>query len=337
MPDTPAPSFRCRAGEPRCDYRGTVDELAAHADEAGHRRCIVCSVALADVERQTCTRCVSTVRDDLAALVHASAHLGRALQQAAYRSIAWNVLALAADGSLESPQTPNQYTEPRQIAATVHVEHAEIPGKHLTHLAYVEERIPSNGREHVRDHWASDPLSVLAFLEKAEREWRLEFGHGPATGIATVRNCLDYLREHHTLAARTHPGFDDYATDVRELRSVVEHAVGFADVPVKAPASCFDCGGALVRLYTDRGLTDDWTCRLCRGVYDQASYFLALRARRDECEGWVPVRVAASVLRIPTSTLFRWAADGQVAVRVEAGRSLVEWSEVSRLREARAS
>lgn len=305
MPDTPAPSFRCRAGEPRCDYRGTVDELATHADEAGHRRCIVCTVALADVERQTCGRCTSNVRDDLTGIVAAMTVLERIIGEAAYHGIAWQALTLVSDGSVEG----------------------------------------GGPDDHIRFH---DPAPTIAILEQHDRDWREEFGHprppyhplghpDRETPRRLLDNVVAYLRTWHLLAARTHPGFDDYAAAVRELRSTLEHAAGLADVPVKAPASCFDCGGALVRLYTDRGLTDDWTCRLCRGVYDQASYFLALRARRDECEGWVPVRVAASVLRIPTSTLFRWAADGQVAVRVEGGRSLVEWSEVSRLREARAS
>src|SRR5207302_1215240 len=104
-------------------------------------------------------------RDDLDGIAVAFAHLERVLGQAAYRGINWTALAMASDGSLESPQTPNQYTEPRLVGPTVHVEHAELVGDRVTLAAYVEERIPSDGREHVRDHWAKDPIPVLALLE----------------------------------------------------------------------------------------------------------------------------------------------------------------------------
>lgn len=188
------------------------------------------------------------------------------------------------------------------------------------------------------DDWLTDPTPVLAVLEANERDWRHEFSHGPAVNIATVAGCLTYLRDHHWLAARTHPGFDDYATEIRELRSKLEHVAGLADDPVRAPAQCFDCSGQLVRTYEEhQGLTDDWTCRSCKRVYDQASYFLALRASRDECQGWVPVKIAAAVLRVPESTLFRWASRGEVETQREDGKTFVEWSEVSMLREERAS
>lgn len=378
MSDDEPKTYRCRAGTEgqRCSFHGTRDELADHADEMGHPRCIVpkgrddngerrvCSVALAWHEIQCCDRCVIKVRDDLDAVAAAFAHLERVISQGAYRGVVWDALTLAADGSLASPQRPDQYTRPIDLAPTVHVEHVEIVGDAVTHLAFIEERLPSDGREHVVDHWPADPMSVLAVLEHNERDWRHEFGHGPAVDMATMAGCLGYLRKWHPLAARTHPGFDDYAETIRDLRSKLEHVVGFADDPVRAPAQCFDCRGQLVRSFApptatteipehdcalcgtrhagrhggnSEGLTDDWTCRGCGRVYDQASYFLALRAAKDSCQGWVPIRLAATVLRIPSSTLFRWASRGEVETVRENGRTFVEWSEVSVLREERAS
>ena len=312
---------RCRAGTEthRCSFTGTRDELVDHADEMGHPRCVVCAGTLSWHEQQTCSRCVARVRDDLDAVAVAYAHLERVIWQTAYRTgrlPGGDALVYVTDGSTQRPMHGYETAEPQRHP-----------------LARVDELPPPK----IRDEWPSDPLSVLAMLEANERDWRHEFGHGPAVDLATVGGCLRYLRDWHLLAARTHPGFDDYATELRDMRSRLEHVVGLADDPVRAPAQCFDCTGQLVRTYTDRGLADDWTCRGCGRVYDQPSYFLALRAMPSDCQGWVPVKIAAAALRVPESTLFRWAARGEVETVRENGRTCVEWSEVSAKRERRAS
>lgn len=382
MTDEEPKTYRCRAGTEtqRCSFRGTREELRDHADEMGHPRCVVpkgkdddgeprrCATTLAWHEQQSCDDCIRRVRDDLDAVAASYAHLERIILQAARRGTSWDALTFAADGSLAGLKPFRETVLPE-----VEIERQTLAGETITHPGYTERRrvkrpgdvtVPPTGREHFDDHWPTDPLSVLAFLEHNERDWRHEFGHGPAVDIATVGGCLAYLRDWHAHAARLHPGFDDYAADVRQLRVRLERVVGMADDPLSAPAKCFDCSGQLVRTYVqpadtdvvpehdcsvcDRrhagrhgnegeGLTDDWTCRSCGRVYDQASYFLALRASRDECQGWVPVKVAAAVLRVPESTLFRWVARGEVETMRENGRTFVEWSEVSVLREERAS
>lgn len=331
--------IRCQ----RCDWStDDREQVAGHVLDAGHPACVVCQRRfLRDDETQTCSTCIARVRDDLDAVVVAFAHLDRVLGEAAYHGIAWSPLTLAADGAAAG----------------------------------------GGEDDHVRYH---DPVPPVAILEMHDRDWREEFGH-PRPGYRplghpdrqlrhVLAECVVYLRTWHSLAARTHPGFDDYATEIAGLRSRLEHTVSLADDPLRAPATCFDCDGLLVRTYelpadptpagvhdcpqcgrrhagrhgTDReGLTDDWTCQRCRRVYDQGSYFLALRAHRDACEGWVPVKLAADVLRRPVRTVWDWTWSGEVssACDLTSRHVVVDWAEVAemaaakqrRLHERRAS
>lgn len=270
---------RCRAGVPRCNYQGTRAELREHAAAAGHDRCIICTLGLAVVERQTCSECANSVRDDLDAVARAFAHLERVIGEAAYRGIAWTQLAMSGDGAVTG----------------------------------------GGEDDHVRYH---DPLPPVAVLEAAEREWRAEFGHGRPTyphlghpdrqARQVVRDAIGYLKDWHSLAARTHPGFDDYAAEIRTLRGQLEHAVGLADDPEPA-APCFLCGGDLIRRYTDTGLSDDRVCRKCAAVYEPKDYWFALRVHTTQ-EGWVPIEEAAERVDRSVATIRTWVYGGYVAV-----------------------
>lgn len=258
-----ASTFRCRAtvdGE-RCEFTGTRDQLQEHAAEVEHATCVLCGIVLNEFEQQVCAirigkekraTCVERLDATLADIFDAYATLPGVVEASGYRMgrlPGGDALVMLADGSMESPQAPNRYTQPHEVAPTVHVEHPAIVGDEVVHPAYVEERVPSDGREHLRDHWKSDPASVLAELEVMERNWRRDFHHGPADEIATVTTCVAYLRRWLPVAARRLDDIDEFAAELRSLHAKLLHTAGLADDPESAPANCFDCGGRLQRHY----------------------------------------------------------------------------------------
>lgn len=311
-------TYRCQ----RCDFKTEVnDEADAHMRETGHKRCVVCTRSLRLDETLTCMKCVARTRADLADIEYAYAMLDDVLETAGFHQTdlpGGIALVLATDGSLQSPQTPNMYTEPLIVAPTAHLERPEILGheepvkwwkidratgiRHkeiytatTTHPEFIEERIPSDGREHMRDHWDSDPTPVIAVLEAWERDWRVTFEHRAASDeLATVIGCVGYLNKWLDRAAREHLMFDEFASDINDLRGTLTHVAGVANDPIVAEASCFDCAGALVRPYRlpvlpqpemtvrkgieREGATDVWECRRCRREYEPAEYMLAVRA-----------------------------------------------------------
>lgn len=111
-------------------------------------------------------------------------------------------------------------------------------------------------------------------------------------GSWTVDESADYLIDHLQWAANRHPGFPDFAEDIRALRHSLEHATGTSDHPMRAEAPCIDCGGMLERKYRELthrgtkeqggGLDDDWTCRHCKRQYTEAAYYLAVRAMLEQ-------------------------------------------------------
>lgn len=309
-------TYRCRAGidGTRCDFRGDRAELSEHADEAGHPRCIVGAEVLSEYERQTCDRCANRVRDDLAAVVDAVADLERRIREGAYSGGWLTPLAMVSDGNVAGLKPWREFPE----KDVVEVERPGLPvgqdvaGQPVEHPSYVERRIPPTGREHFEDHWRNDPVSVLAALESAERDWRHEFGHGPADDLATVPRCAEYLRAWLTLAARTHPAFDEFAAELQALRASVENAAGLAEHPKKAPIPCV-CGGKLEQRYGDRGLSDDRVCRACGTTYPPNAYWWRHRMF-TETDGWVsPERAAAETDR-PVTTVKAWMYDPEVDV-----------------------
>lgn len=197
----------------RCGFRGSADELREHAEDFGHPACRVCRWPLPDAVVVTCDRCVRSVRDDLAAVDEHMADLERRVVDGAY-SGGWLVaLTMLTDGSMAG-------------------------GGEEDHVRY------------------RDPIAVAAWLEMWDRDWREEFGHRrvpylrlghPDRFASDVRrDCLAYLRTWLWLAARTHPAFADFAADMRQLRSLVEHVALLVADPVRAPIPCA-CGGRLVQ------------------------------------------------------------------------------------------
>lgn len=343
-PDAPSRPCNATVAGKRCAFKGTQVELADHATEFEHWLCSCCSRSLRNDEPATCDACVQRCRDDLRLIAETFTLLPEVVEASGYHSLAIDALALSADGSLQSPQRPDGYTHPVESVATAHIERPEIPGKSqtvtywrrdaagepeqrtlivsTTHPAFVEERKmlidqatglrSPYGREHVKDHWPTDPAAVIACLEHNERDWRHEFGHGPAVELASVESCARYLLTWLQLAARTHPAFSEFATEIRSLAVTLEHVTGIADDPViagghKEPIRCFDCGtGRLVRMYRPpvqevvqprrgldaEGLPDEFDCDHCGSIYDTASYYLAVRAALEADAAAAELQVA---------------------------------------------
>lgn len=189
-----------------------AEDLREHAQESQHWLCVVCYRSLRLDETQTCQRCVTRCRGFLNDIGIDYAMLPDVAEHAGYRSL-------------------------------------PIPGGD----AVVMSADGNFGGSYTPcdDLRFGDPQSVLAELEVIERDWRHEFGHGPADDVATVAGCLGYLTQWLWLAARTHPGFDDTYREMRGLRSSLAWLTATSETPKSLPASCFDCGEPLIRDYRD--------------------------------------------------------------------------------------
>jgi hypothetical protein len=258
--------------------------------------CIVCAKPLNRNETQTCRDCTDRTRAHLTDIAFAYAMLDDVIEGSSYRSLALpggDALVMHSDGNAAGlkPYKPSTQ-QPRPG-----VDYPALLGRYVVHPAYVDDRPVADGKEHYADHWPSDPTSVLALLEVNERDWRDVFGHGPAANIALVSTCIDYLHRWLDLAARTHPGFDEFAADIRVLHHRLTHVAGAANDPIRAAAECFECGAKrLVRVFRG-GTTEPWRDHVANAVKRHAGLppaeFLAavnreLRPRRGfEFEGAV--------------------------------------------------
>lgn len=242
----------------RCDYQ--ADDLAGHAHDAGHPLCACCGRSLAHEERQTCERCLTKAREHLAAIVDCYALLP-ALIGVPANGAQWGVRASQSD---EQP----------------------IPGgEAVVMLSNGSEGARAQGEAHNLDHYPNDPPSVAFELARWEDDWRSFRGDPAADGPASVVTAAGYLEIHTRWAAQHHPAFDEFLSDLRKLRGKLEAVTGTSTRPLRDPGeiACFDCGEKqLVREWTDQGFDDEWQCRACHRRYDQASYWLAMRAKLEE-------------------------------------------------------
>lgn len=285
----------------KCEFQ--ADDLSEHALESGHMLCVVCQRrSLTEFEPQVCEKCVGHVRDDLtaAASTYGELHLSGFRVQA-------DILALLGDGATQG-------------------------GGPDDHFSY------------------HDPCSAAAELERIERDWREEFGHGkpnyPPLGSGKWQSrrpahvfaeAYRYLTDQHLLAAKTHPGFDDYAQEIAGLRFRLQLAAGEINFPRRDPVPC-PCGGKLVQEYGPKGLVEERTCRDCGTTYTWSEYHFNLRLR-TETPGWVSVTKAAELVNRPIVTIKAWAQslDLPSACNRLTRRTIVDEKAVRALHEERAT
>jgi hypothetical protein len=273
----------------RCEWQpGDVDapladQKAEHARESGHLLCIVCTRSLLDYEQQTCESCLTHTRELLAGIGLMYDELPRHLGHVSSRAY--------GSGPVSSDGRP-------------------LPGGDVLVLL-------ANGSEGFAEDALTtkdgDPTPVAYELGWWHEEWQdcreeRVTDARPRSAVAIVRQALGYLEVHARWAAAHHPGFDEFAADVRKLHTRMEVATGRVRQETKANASCFDCGGDLVRRIDGDGMEEDHvTCVRCRRQYDQPRYLLALAGRREEgLAGWVTVAAAAAASKRSKATLQRW-------------------------------
>lgn len=214
-------TFRCRStvdGE-RCDFAGTRQQLTDHATELDHATCVLCGIILSEYEQQVCSvrigkerraTCVEQLDVALGDILDAYATLPTIIEKSGYHQGA-------------------------------------LPGGNALVLL-VDGSVTGGGPDDdMRYH---DPVPVLAQLYEIERWWAQELDlTREARGDATVTSTIAWLRDALPYAARNYDEIVEVASEIRTLRSRLQHAAGLADDPEEAPAECFDCGGRLRRVY----------------------------------------------------------------------------------------
>lgn len=252
----------------RCDFRTDPeaeeperDQLAVHAFESQHPLCVVCQRrSLTDFEPLTCEKCLTDTQQNLADVVTGYALL---------------------EGEIGHPK-PTVYD--RDGGRTD--DGAALPGGNALVMLAGGSEGRSDDDETTKD---TDPVSVPHFLATWEDDWR-ETRHEPAAVVRngagafvgrTVVQAAGYLERHMRWAANTHPAFDDFARELRQVLGRVQDAAHLRNHDERAAADCFECGGTLRRVWTDRGRSDDYQCAQCRRTYDSERYYLAVRARLE--------------------------------------------------------
>lgn len=300
----------------RCQWTATTGQgplraqQAQHAHDADHPLCTVCAQILAASEPQTCEPCLGNAQALLSGIVTMYLELPRHLGH--LRPVGYASGHGGGDGR-------------------------PLPGGDALVLL-------SGGSEGLAEDPATtrdgDPRPVSFELGWWALEWQEErgeseqLGHRPADIVLAAAG---YLERRCRWAANTHPAFSEFAADLRRIHSALEHAT-CRDLPVeRGNASCFDCGGALVRR-TDAGTglaETDMVCQECERRYSPAAYTLALRAAWEQrIEGWVSVTDAAKISGRSVETLETWAkrsvSTGGVrsCCRVGDHRKLVWWPDV---------
>lgn len=232
--------------------------------------CGVCRSRLGTDEAATCRACVADVRAHLFAVEDA-----------------YGLLPALLDGlGSNAPQPGRGRAAERPLPGGDVLVLLAAGGDALEAFRRLR-RAEASGKRHDEPPWGADdaghdPPSVAYELARHEDDWRHLRREPAATGPATVASAAAYLHARLPWAACKHRGFAEFALDVKALRARLERAAGLDDRPERAGVPCFGCGGDLERRFGYRGLADDWTCRRCGRVYDQAAYLLAVRANLEQ-------------------------------------------------------
>jgi len=233
--------------------------------------CSTCRHRLGVDERATCRACVADVRAHLGAIVDTHQMLPQLLDQ-----LGSNAPQPGRTRAAESPMPGGDVLV--MLAAGSNGLAA------LRRLLAAEQ----TGRPHDEPPWGvddrdNDVPSVAYELARWVEDWWL-LRHETEPVRPDVDASAGWLRARLSWAAAHHPGFAEFALDMRVLRRRLERVAGLHDTPERAGVPCFGCGGDLQRGYGHHGREDDWTCRRCRRVYDQAAYLLAVRAQLEEAD-----------------------------------------------------
>jgi hypothetical protein len=172
-------------------------------------------------------------------------------------------------------------------------------------------------------------------------------------GEIEFSNATRYLQQRHADAARSHPGFAQYAEDLATLHTLLAAATGNLRRPRRLPADCLDeCGVQLVveidertGLEKTRTILDGQTktrveepsCPACHRRYSPQEYQLArsLTVRRgstwtdDDGHEWATPETVATMLTIPARTVRTWKGRGRVRSTTLGGRLFVSTADAT--------
>lgn len=332
---------------PRCDWRsdrdletaGPVrDQVAEHLADTGHPTCELCRRILPPEDDRICEACISHVRNLLSGIGEMYAELENEVAQPRSASPG------GGRGGSDGPPLPG--------------------GDALVMLGPGSQGLADDALT-VRDRDTSSLVFDLTYWESSWRQVFTDPPRRPARFGVAVGDAVAYLtRRARDAAHRTDLGFVPCAADLTRLHVHLERITGRARAAAKANASCFDCGGTLLRRVDPKtgleetektGRTDPdtgrpeerpvVTCSTCRRRYGAVEYLMALRdARESGLQGWVTISDAAKVAHRSVDTLKSWTRsrddsgpgpvsscclvvwtpDGETA----QGRQLVWWPDV---------
>src|SRR5690625_2480209 len=221
--------------------------------------CQICTTPLHEDDHTTCLNCVNQVRNTIRDIVDLYGELPDAIR--------------TISGISYDPFTSR--------SSDVHVPGGQAlimlsPG---TEHGVTSSR--TGKRDHVQDHYPSDPPSAAGVLATIEDDWRSYRGESSAPYDADVTKCAEYLHQHVAWAARVHPAFPDTAATLRNLRYRMERVTGNTPPkPVASVAPCIACGGELRQRWGDSGELEH-ECAHCGRIHDTTAYRLAIRARLE--------------------------------------------------------
>jgi hypothetical protein len=329
----------------RCDFRTSPDteqtpaeQMAEHALATSHHLCPVCSTSLDDTDPvHACERCLSKAREDLAGILLMFAEL---------------------PDHLGHPRSPTYDTD-RPSAADGH----PLPGGDaLVLLGPGSEGLSEDGHTS-KDGDVSSVAFELGWWEKDWRETRDDPDPGPPLSTAaTVRHAAGYLEVHARWAATSHPGFPEFADDLRRIHATLEQATGRSERRIVAEAGCMSCGGVLVREVRprkseaeplrkgteDEGYQSGYTCQNkgCGRVYHIPpepaegfnEYAWALKSHlEDHPQEWAPSDFICKWHPVTPELLRQWKKRQQVATAVRYGVTLYRVADVVARLEARTA
>lgn len=155
----------------------------------------------------------------------------------------------------------------------------------------------------------ADPPALAYELGQWEDVWRQDHGHPAARLPMSVSAAVGYLAGNLSWAAQWHPAFDEFAADLRRLRSAMASVMQVGRRNQRSEATCLDCGAAALEQefapprpcrhgrgehveWCDQGgrREDLWICSACGSKYDSERIALAAgetitEERRHESHG----------------------------------------------------
>ena len=257
--------YACR----RCDWHPAGDaqraQLADHADEAGHPLCQVCQLSLDRTERQVCLLCVGQVRRNLHRIGDLYATLPDELGH--------------PKGPQIDPSGGGRHDDEQPIPGGPILPLLAGGSRGLTQITGAPTTAGGRDFSHDNDEHTSDPQSVAFELSRHEDLWRLQRGEPAAETAPTVTGCSGYLFRHLTWAADNLEDFLDLSDALATILYRLEAVTSTSDRP-QVGVPCFEdgCGADLIRKYGE----DHYTCPRCRRQYDDAAYWLAVRAALEK-------------------------------------------------------